>query len=342
MIVRNENLPDARAAMRAIQDRFNDQAKYPWILLNDQYFNAEFKRHISSIVAGKNISLSFGKIDTDAWGYPWWIDVPRVENGLEEDEHLSNYERARYQAGMFFHHPLFSNAEYAWRVDPGVLYTCTINEDPFSIMKKEKKKLGFVLTTKRDQTAIRSLWPTTISFIQKNSHWIKPINQTIMPWVTQNDDRQYWHMQSSFEIIDLSFVRSEAYQAYFNYLDLTGGFFYEKWDDSIRTLAAAMFLNKNQIHFFDKIGYSKDDTSHCPFQSSYLQKCTCDLAKSHDISENSGTLDLLKYIAPTTFDSVVNFAQSKIPHNIKVDLRNTHVLKQVIKEKDQLSTFFKK
>jgi hypothetical protein len=145
MIVRNENLPDARAAIRTIQDRFNDQAKYPWILLNDQYFNADFKRHVSSIIAGKNISISFGKIDADAWNYPWWIDVPRVEQALEDDGRLSHLQRLRYQAGFFFHHPLFAHVEYAWRIDPGVLYTCALGEDPFSIMKKEQKKIGMIM-----------------------------------------------------------------------------------------------------------------------------------------------------------------------------------------------------
>lgn len=66
--------------------------------------------------------------------------------------------------------------------------------------------------------------------MEQNPHWIKPRNQTILPsLIDSNDDFNHCHMSSNFEILDLSFVRSEAYQAYFRHLDLASGFFYEKW-----------------------------------------------------------------------------------------------------------------
>lgn len=101
MIVRNENLPEARATMRVIQDRFNDQTKYPWILLNNQHFNADFKKHASAVVTRSNTSIFFGKIDAEAWAYPSWIDVPRAENllwdlvGVKRGESLSHHQLLR-------------------------------------------------------------------------------------------------------------------------------------------------------------------------------------------------------------------------------------------------------
>ncbi|KAI8097258.1 nucleotide-diphospho-sugar transferase [Halteromyces radiatus] len=333
MIVRNENLPDARATIRVIQDRFNDKAKYPWVLLNNQYFNADFKRHVSSITTPKNVSVYFGKIDTDAWAYPSWVDVPRAENalwdlfGVARGESLSHHQLLRYQAGLFFYHPLFDNVEYTWRVEPGAMYTCELDFDPFKMMKAGKKKLE--------------------SFMQQHPEWIKPRNQTIMPWITHRnkentkDEYNFCHMWSNFEIADLSFYRSEAYRYYFDHLDSTGGFFYEKWGDPVRTLAAAMFLDRNEVYFFDQIGYTKDGISHCPLQSGYLQKCTCDSADSHDMLENSCTLDLLRYSDPPTFDALMNYARTKLPPQLSLDLNNTDILKQVIKKKDQLEAFIK-
>ncbi|KAI8342164.1 glycosyl transferase [Chlamydoabsidia padenii] len=288
MIVRNENLPEARATMRVIQDRFNDQANYPWILLNDQHFNADFKRHASAIVARSNTSVFFGKIDANEWAYPRWVDVPRAESalwdlvGVKRGESLSHHQLLRYQAGLFFNHPLFTNVEYTWRIEPGSMYTCALKTDPFLVMKKEGKKIGFVLTGKEDQKAIPSLWSTTQSFMEKYPQWIKPRNRTILPGLINEDgDYNHCHMWSNFEILDLSFVRSEVYQAYFNHLDLASGFFYEKWGDPVRTLAAALFLNKSQIHFFDQIGYTNDATSHCPLNNHSSQQCTCDVSQSH-------------------------------------------------------------
>ena len=38
-------------------------------------------------------------------------------------------------------------------------------------------------------------------------------------------------------------------QAYFDYLDHTGGFFYERWGDApVHSLAAVMLLNATEVH----------------------------------------------------------------------------------------------
>jgi alpha 1,2-mannosyltransferase len=49
---------------------------------------------------------------------------------------------------------------------------------------------------------------------------------------------------------------------YFEYLDKAGGFYYERWGDApVHSIAAALFARKDQIHFFQDIGYR-----HEPFQ----------------------------------------------------------------------------
>lgn len=60
---------------------------------------------------------------------------------------------------------------------------------------------------------------------------------------------------------------------YFEHLDKAGGFYYERWvgapDDSadvqgdapVHSIGASLFAKKEQIHFFDDIGYR-----HEPFQ----------------------------------------------------------------------------
>ena len=61
---------------------------------------------------------------------------------------------------------------------------------------------------------------------------------------------------SNFEIGDLNLWRSKAYLDYFEHLDKAGGFFYERWGDApVHSIAAALFLPKAQIHFFNDIAY---------------------------------------------------------------------------------------
>lgn len=67
------------------------------------------------------------------------------------------------------------------------------------------------------------------------------------------------HFWSNFEIADLNFWRGEAYSKYFTFLDEKGGFYYERWGDApVHSIAAALFLPKDQIHFFSDVGYKHD------------------------------------------------------------------------------------
>ncbi len=100
---------------------------------------------------------------------------------------------------------------------------------------------------------------------------------------------------SNFEIADLDFWRSEAYQKFFDYLESKGGFYYEvsepitssasllshlsqRWGDApIHSIAAGLFANKDQLHFFRDIGYKHEFFQHCPSGKEWEKgKCSCD------------------------------------------------------------------
>ena len=69
-------------------------------------------------------------------------------------------------------------------------------------------------------------------------------------------DYNLCHFWSNFEIGDLNFWRSEAYSKYFDFLDEKGGFFYERWGDApVHSIAAALFLNTDEVHWFSDVGY---------------------------------------------------------------------------------------
>jgi alpha 1,2-mannosyltransferase len=105
---------------------------------------------------------------------------------------------------------------------------------------------------------------------------------------------------SNFEIADLDFWRSETYIKYFDFLDQKGGFYYEvcfqvdgfvmsgpdnasqRWGDApVHSIAAALFARKDQIHFFNDIGYRHEPFQHCPQGESHKRgKCWCDPAQN--------------------------------------------------------------
>lgn len=96
------------------------------------------------------------------------------------------------------------------------------------------------------------------------------------------------HFWSNFEIADLDFWRSPAYTAFFEYLDSKGGFYYERWGDApVHSLAAALFLPRDQLHFFAPIGYEHNPHNHCPTKSSGFEENHCQCGPEHSFGEKS-------------------------------------------------------
>lgn len=88
MVVENTQLQKARESIRSIQDRFNSNSSYPWIILNSQKFTPEFKKYIK-LAALPSTHIYFGQIDLEAWSLPYWIDSDRVDNAMK---HMLHYQ----------------------------------------------------------------------------------------------------------------------------------------------------------------------------------------------------------------------------------------------------------
>ena len=86
------------------------------------------------------------------------------------------------------------------------------------MMQENKLKYGFVITILELPNTIPSLWASTQTFIKDNPKLI-PANN-LLPFVTSPDGSyNLCHFWSNFEIGDLNFFRSKAYQKYFEHLD---------------------------------------------------------------------------------------------------------------------------
>ncbi|CEJ01597.1 Putative Alpha 1,2-mannosyltransferase [Rhizopus microsporus] len=104
---------------------------------------------------------------------------------------------------------------------------------------------------------------------------------------------------SCFEALNFSYFVLETTYLCFNarqrqrqnvvmlvYLDRAGGFFYERWGDApVHSIAASLMLRKDEIHFFDDIGYRHTAYTHCPSKPEYAAKCSCNPEKSLDYTD---------------------------------------------------------
>jgi len=282
------DIKGAVQSVRELEDRFNHRYNYPWIFLNDKPFSDEFKSRLSVIVSG---DVHFEVIPYADWNLPPWLNETRVEeemrkmDGIPRAGSISYHNMCRFNSGFYYRHPMLQNYRYSWRVEPDIHFHCDINFDPFTFLRENDKVFGWNIAMYEYGPTITSLWPTVKEFITQYPEYVAP--DPAMEFVSDNggEDHNLCTFYNNFEIADMEFWRGEAFSAYFDYLDRNGGFYYERWGDAnVHTIGAALFAGTERIHFFDEIGYSHYEYTHCPTGDLWRRgRCSCDPNPSHNV-----------------------------------------------------------
>ncbi|KAJ7208562.1 glycosyltransferase family 15 protein [Mycena pura] len=297
MLARNSDISGALLSVRALEDRFNRHHHYPWVFLNEEEFS-EARRRIRVLTPS---TVEFGVIPREHWFQPDWVDKEKQQQEMAQMNRQnvkygvvarrSYHNMCRFNSGFFFQHPLMLKYKWYWRVEPNVKYHCNIIEDPFLFMENNDKIYGFTLAVYEIPATIRSLWTHVHEFMEAHPEYIRE-TENALKFISNDRGRSYnrCHFWSNFEIASLDFWRGEAYTAFFKHLDATGGFYYERWGDApVHSIAASLFLKKEQIHLFEEIGYQHDDWSHCPREQTTWEagRCLCSSGDSFDYSGDS-------------------------------------------------------
>ncbi|KIY43542.1 glycosyltransferase family 15 protein [Fistulina hepatica ATCC 64428] len=291
-LCRNSDLEGVVSSIQQVEDRFNKKFHYPWVLLNEEPFTDEFKMRVSVLTSGP---ISFGLIPREHWVQPDWIDENRARKGrlsmmAQRIIYGGDYRNmCRFNSGFFFRHELLQQYKYYWRVEPDVKFFCDVDYDVFKYMEENGKIYGFVISLYEWEPTIPSLWSTVKEFIEEHPEYVSPQNS--MDFLSDNGGENYnlCHYWSNFEIADMDFWRGEQYQAFFNYLEAKGGFYYERWGDApIHSMAASLFARKDQVHFFRDIGYRHEQIQRCPVGELWgAGRCACNPSDSFDYHDNS-------------------------------------------------------
>ncbi|EKM51000.1 glycosyltransferase family 15 protein [Phanerochaete carnosa HHB-10118-sp] len=292
MLARNSETDTAVRSVRELEDRFNHKHHYPWVFLNEQPFSDDFKTRVSNVVSG---SVEFGLIPHDHWHQPDWIDEEKASQARQKmvqentiyGGSVSYRNMCRFNSGFFYKHPIVQKYKWYWRVEPDVHFHCDIDEDPFLFMENNDKLYGFTISTYEFHSTIPTLWDTVKKFIAENPQYVAKDNA--MGYLSDDGGNSYnmCHFWSNFEIANMDLWRGEAYTKYFEYLDSTGGFYYERWGDApVHSIAAALFARKDQIYFFEQIGYEHNPNTHCPKVAGLWsgKNCSCNPANNFDYS----------------------------------------------------------
>ena len=289
-LARNSDVWEISRSIRQVEDRFNYNFHYDWVFLNDEEFDETFKQVTSALVSG---TTKYGKIAEEHWGFPSFIDQEKAaktrqdmaERKIIYGDSVSYRHMCRYESGFFFRHPMMMEYEWYWRVEPSIELFCDITEDPFRFMAENGKKYGWTLSLYEYIDTIPTLWDSVKKFIQLHPEHIEKDNS--MWWISDDGGETYnkCHFWSNFEISNLNWLRSKQYTDFFEFLDQEGGFFYERWGDApVHSIAAALMLKKDEIHFFNDIAYYHVPFTHCPTGADKREKlkCHCDPKQNFD------------------------------------------------------------
>ncbi|KAJ3786260.1 glycosyltransferase family 15 protein [Lentinula aff. detonsa] len=294
LLARNSDLAGVINSMQSAEDRFNRYYNYPWVLLNEEPFTDEFKERVSVLTRAP---IFFGLIPKEHWFQPEWIDEDRARAGRQKmmaqriiyGGSVPYRNMCRFNSGFFFQHELLQPYRYYWRVEPDVRFFCDLDYDPFLYMQEHDKVYSFTISLFEWEPTIPTLWQTVKDFIAEFPQYVE--NHNAMDFLSNDGGKTYnlCHFWSNFEIADMNFWRSEAYIAFFEYLETKGGFYYERWGDApVHSIAAALFARRDQIHFFRDIGYKHEPFQHCPSGEQWTKgRCSCDQKDTFDYTQNS-------------------------------------------------------
>lgn len=227
ILLRNRNLPQLLNMIKRFELVFNKNYRYPYILLNNKNFTSFFKKKIQKHT--KSI-IEYGLIDKKHWDIPQWIDMKRLYKSRKSIGFSNNYRQmCRYFSGFFFRHELTLKYDYYMRLDSNSNFKCEISKDPFLKLSHEKKKYGFILSDAEETWTIPTLWDTIKEW--RKMHDIRLNNAITFTSDNKGDalNADNCMFYDNFEMAAFSVFRNKTYLDYFDHLDQSGGFFYERW-----------------------------------------------------------------------------------------------------------------
>ncbi|KAF9903826.1 alpha 1,2-mannosyltransferase 2.4.1 [Linnemannia zychae] len=294
VLTSDEEVQDARETIRHIEDRFNRDRHYPWVILSPQPLSDRTQtliQHIpfasrsstnnnnSSLTNDGNVDnddeenpsadsrapapLTFGLIPREQWKFPRWIEALKVRNGdfarLKLGMNATSVavrQRRRYMSGFLAQHELLDGYELFWRIDPGLVLFCDLEEDPMLAMKQEGQKFAWSVSAAVNEAGTAGAWSMIQKFKEKYPDHIPQGNDEA--FITRESEDAFsacsYNVQNSIGSID--FFRSPGYIDYFNMIDKEGPIYYERWeDDTVITIGLSLLLPRSDIRFLKELGW---------------------------------------------------------------------------------------
>ena len=225
--------------LRSVDKYFNQQFNYPVIVFHERAFRPQ-------IGALRNSTTSDVFFQEVQFSVPKFLDAENIVENIACSSKISYRHMCRFQSKLIYEQPIMQELEYHWRLDDDSLLLQPVKYDVFQFMKQHRYVYGYVWKWWDSNDCTKGLWEGTKRYITQNA--IKP---------TYFDEWEAPRMfYNNFEISALSLWLSAEYRAFIDYIDQLGGIYYYRWGDApIKGLALSLFVEWQQVHYFEDIGY---------------------------------------------------------------------------------------
>ena len=308
ILSRNSDLDDLTRTIRELELRFNSAFNYPYVVVNDVEFTDDFKRTIASAT---NATVEFGLVPPEHWSVPKWIGRAKVlrkfkkkMSWVQRGTEISYHQMCRFFAGFFFRHPLTLKYDYYMRLDTKVELPCPFGEDPFVTLVANNKSYGFTISLREIAATIPSLWHRILRWMKKREITFAndlaelrgiAARKGVLPRKRHHDNcpLDLFHFWNNFEVAEFALFRDPLYISYFEHLDRTGGFFYERWGDApVHTFYIMSMVSLSRVYRFKDIGYGHTGRFNWPQDRALAARCR-DVALDYDLPDCNSKWDSL-------------------------------------------------
>lgn len=267
-------IPDT---IESYQRQFNNKFQYDWIVVSLKSYIKSQKPIIDKLVANvRYVDLkvqSYNHITSNlhAREIGDTVDVyPRKfkSRSMIRQKHLTRFLLSE----LFQVEQVWKDYKYYWRVPIGSELGCDVDYDVFEIMEKENIQYGWLLI----HHDIQGPQPEFTSKLQEFSIDLDQFNQNKNDWKFEDCS-----IDPDFEIVNIEFLKSAKYQAFFDFLNKNEMIYYKGWREPIiKTAAVSLLLESFEVKFFHDLPVVDHlyGLLNCPTNPSVYQKnkCICD------------------------------------------------------------------
>jgi hypothetical protein len=274
MLVKRRTLVTYRQAIRSIDRQFNRQFRYPIVVFAPPDLDTEADRRlIKEHNRSAPIYVQIVRFDDESSSQPVAASSAAAADGLPSVKRQPLRRRQRespvaveakhstwFHSGAVYDQPIFRSPglAYVMRLTDDWLMAAPIKVDLFKYMKQRRLLYGFWKTKLMLPQSDLSLCTAVEEYINSSAAESPLVLRAAYNRWRQHPTRHLCR----WELSELALWRSAQYRDFFAYVDRLGGIYTEGWSEqTIKSIALALFVGNKQMHQFKELQYVRSLTT---------------------------------------------------------------------------------